>query len=342
MGLTTATEAWVLAILYWCVATVQEAFAWGLLCSVFAYGCLIVTTAHLVVTSFAPDDREPRRAYFASVLALTFFVGGCVLDTAGLYSAGSFQPPREGVPPCCANADVAKMHQILFFTDSALYLLSAGVLVGAALVHLLVAGAAMYDHDNRTAWPGVGWANSLAALLAARLAIVFDGSAVALCPPESFYVQLFTQPLVSVSVVLILFMLIFLVWIVVDGLRLSVSAWRALRILNLVFHVAFAGTCFGVLAERGLLTLQLIVALSLCVAVALQGCVWSWIRPVPRPPAPVVLPSFVDPPPRAPPPHGEPPTAPPRALLPAAGQTRAQARYYVPTHVLTGIDKKGT
>ena len=340
MGLTTATEAWVLAILYWCVTAVQEAFAWSLLCSVFAYGCLLVTTAHLVVTSFAPDDREPRRAYFASVLAFSLFAAGCVLDTVGLYSAGAFHPPREGVPTCCANSDVARMHQILFFTDSSLYVLSAGILVGAVLVHLLVAGAAMYDHDNRTAWPGVGWANSLAALLAARLAVVFDGSAVALCPPESFYIQLFTQPLVSVSVVLILFMLIFLIWIVVDGLKLSVMVWRALRILNMVFHVAFAATCFGVLAERGMLTLQFIVALLLCVAVAVQGCVWSWIRPVPRPPAPVFLPSMVDPPPQAP--RVDPPSAPPRALLPAAGQGRMQARYYVPTHVLTGLDKKGT
>jgi hypothetical protein len=340
MGLVTATEAWVLAILYWCVTAVQEAFAWSLLCCVVGYGGLLVTTAHLAVTSFVPDDREPRRAYFAATLAFSLFAAGCVADTANLYSAGTFRPPREGVAPCCANYDVGKMYQILFFTDSLLYVLSAGVLMGAVLVQLLVAGAGMYDHDTRTAWPGIGWANSLAALLAARLAVIFDGSAVALCPQDSFYLQLFTQPLVSLSVVLLLFMLIFVVWIVLDGLKLSVLAWRALRILNLVFHVAFASTCFGVLAERGLLTLQFILALLLCVAVAVQGCVWSWIRPVPRAPPPVVTPPLPGQGPRAPLPSIDPPTAPPRAMLPTAAQARTQARYYVPTHVVTGIDKK--
>ena len=43
---------------------------------------------------------------------------------------------------------------------------------------------------------------------------------------------------------------------------------------------------------------------------------------------------------RAPLPSIDPPTAPPRAMLPTAAQARTQARYYVPTHVVTGIDKK--
>jgi len=337
MGLTGATEAWVLAILYWCSTAVQEAFAWSLLCSVVAYTGLLVTTGHLIATSLAPDDREPRRAYFSAVLASSLFTAGCVLDTMGLYVAGTFQPPREGVPPCCANHDVARMHQILFFTDSVMYVLSAGVLTGAVLVQLVVAGAGMYDHDQRTAWPGIGWANSLAALLAARLAVVFDGSAVAMCPQDSFYILLFTQPLVSLSVVMILFMWVFIVWIVVDGLKLSVRVWRVMRILNLVFHLSFACTCFGVLFERGLLTIQFILALLLCVAIAAQGCAWSWIQPVPRTTAPAFLPTQVDP-----------PSAPPRAQLPQAPASilhaqagRVQARYYVPTHVMTGIDKKG-
>lgn len=338
MGLTTATEAWVLAILYWCAMAVQEAFAWSLLCSVVGYASLLVTTVHLVVTSVAPDEREPRRAYFSSVLSLGLFAAGCMLDTTGLYSAGAFQPPREGVPPCCANYNVARMHQILFFSDSALFVVPAGILVGALLVQLLVAGAGMYDHEHRSAWPGVGWANSLAALLAARLAVIFDGSAVALCPQDSFYIQLFTQPLVSVSVVLILFMWFFVVMIVVDGLKLSVLAWRAVRILNLVFHVAFASMCFGVLKERGMLTLQFILSPLLCIGIAAQGCAWSWIQPVARAPPAVYLPTQVDPP--SAPPRPPPPQAPSSLLHPP--QARTQGRYYVPTHVVTGLDKKGT
>lgn len=334
MGLTYATESWVLAILHWCEVAIEQTMWDSLLPSVIVYAFLLQTTIHLLVTSFWPDDREPRRAYFASVLALVCFALGCILDTipTPMIGAEPFSPPREGVPKCCANSDVAHMFQVLFFYDAIYFAVSAGVLCGALLVHFLVAGAGMYDHERRTGWPGVGWGNALGALLCARMAIIFNGSAGTICPDGSFYLQLFSQPLMALAPVIGTYGGLGLVLIFIDGLCLPVLWWRVFRALNLLWNCGLFIMCGQILGTRGMFTPQFLVSCIVCVLVAVQGLVWSLIHPVARrgrDRAPLQPPNSI---------QIEPPTAPPQ---PAPAPIKTSARYYVPTHVVTGLDKKG-
>lgn len=333
MGLTYATEAWVLAILHWCEVVIEQTMWDSLLPSVLVYSLLLQTTVHLVVTAFWPDDREPRRAYFASVLALVLFGLGCMVDTIPMGTIGpeQFSPPREGVPPCCANADVARMHQVLFFYDSVYFAISAGILCGALLVQFLVAGAGMYDHERRTGWPGMGWGNALGTLLCARMAVIFNGSAGTICPDGSFYLQLFSQPLMTLAPVIGLYGGFGLVLLFVDGLALPVLWWRVFRLVNLLWSCGLFVLCGQVLGSRGMFTPQFLASCVMCVLVSLQGLVWSLVHPVPRRgkgPAPLQPASSI---------QIEPPTAPAQA---APGPARLVGRYYVPTHVITGVDKK--
>lgn len=333
MGLTYATEAWVLAILHWCEVVIEETMQPMLLPRVLVYSFLLQTTVHLVVTAFWPDDREPRRAYFASVLALVVFTLGCVVDTLPTAMVGSepFSPPREGVPACCANADVARMYQVLFFYDSAVYAVSVGILCGALLVQFLVAGAGMYDHERRTGWPGMGWGNALGVLLCARLVVVFNGSAGTICPDGSFYLQLFSQPLMTLAPVIGLYGGFGILLLVIDGLALPVLWWRVMRLLNLLWSCGLCAMCGQILGSRGMLTPQFLVICVVCVLISLQGLVWSLIHPVARKGGnlgPLQPPNSI---------QIEPPSAPPQ---PPSGQARMGSRYYVPTHVVTGVEKK--
>lgn len=323
MGLTFATEAWVVAILHWCELAVQESFVHGLLSAFYVYAGLLQTTLHFLLTAVWPDEREPRRAYFAAVLALSLVTVGCVVDTLPMPTVG---PQTLSPGPCYANANVPRMYQALFFSDTPYYLLPAGILLGAVLVQFIIAGCGMYDHERRTGWPGMGWGNALGALLCARLATVFNGSSVVIYPDGAFYLQLFTQPLVSLSVVFLLLMIAFVLFICIDGIALSVLEWRVARGINLALNAGMHALACTVLAQRGMLTPQFVSSCSLCLAVAAHGFWWTWAHPVRRR-SEQGLPSL------APPPA---PAAPPPA------QPRPAARFYVPTHVVTGIDKKGT
>ena len=324
MGLTFAMEAWVLAILHWCQLAVQESLTPSLLCGFYVYAGLLQTTAHLLVSGIWPDGREPRRAYFGCVLALTLLTLGCLVDTLPMPTVG---PATLSPGPCYANADVPRMYRALFFSDSSYYVIPAGLLLGGMLTQFVLAGAGMYDHERRTGWPGAGWGNALGALLCARLATVFDGSLVVIYPEVGFYLQLFSQPLIPLSVAFILLMLVFILFICIDGIALSVLEWRVVRGINMALHAGMSALCCTVLAVRGMLTPQFVASCVVCFAVSAAGFAWTFMHPVRRSTA-----------------QGLPSVAPPQAPpAPPAGQARsASSRYYVPTHVVTGIDKKGT
>ena len=274
MSLILAAESWVLAILGWVWLTVQEMMAWSLLSAHVVYGLLLATTCHLLATAAYPDSRQFKRAFFGFVLVLALFSASCVVDTMHGAPLWGGRLNATTVQGCCSNCDNAWANRRLFFTDSSLYLVQAGVTLGYLVVHLLLAGAPMLDPQNRTLWPGPAFGTALAALLAARLFVVFQGSILTIAPSSSIYVLLFSMPLVSLSFIYFWFMLALTVLMAAEGVSgLNRTGLKVTRCLALGMLLLFAGVSMAVLQDRKMLTLGIFAGLVCTIPPAIFGVV---------------------------------------------------------------------
>ena len=265
MGLTLVVESCVLSIFGWVWLAVQNIWLPSLLCSYAYYSFLILSTFNLALSALLTDARGPRVAYFNTVLALTIFLVSCTADTIPSYTFGGeeFRPPTK-TTGCCANCDIARANQVLFFMDSPLYLVQAGILSGYLVVQLFLAGGQMLDLDYRSVWGGAGWSSILAVMMASRFIIMFDGSTMTLVPESVFYVLLFSQPLMTISVVYWLFLTALLILMVVEGMpQITIMALRIVRSVQLGVIAGFSVVSGVVFGMRGMLTVPLF--LTLCV-----------------------------------------------------------------------------
>ena len=278
MSLTLATESWILAILGWVWLTVQETVAWSLLCAYVVYGLLLISTCHLLMTAAYPDGRQFKRAYFGFVLVLALFSVFCVLDTLDGAPVWGERLNATMVEGCCSNCDNARSNKILFFTDSPLYLVQAGIVLGYLVVHLLLAGAPMLDPLNRTLWPGPAFGTALATLLSARLFVVFNGSTLTIAPGSSIYVLVFSMPLISLSFVYFWIMQTLVILMATEGVSgLSRMGLKITRCLTLGMVLLFTGVSAFVLHERRMLTRGMLAALVCTVPPAVFGVVEAFV-----------------------------------------------------------------
>jgi hypothetical protein len=285
MSLSLAAEAWTLSIFGWVWLTVQNLWLPSMLCSHVYYGFLLLTSCHLLATALVPDSRAPRVAYFNTVLGLCIFYACCIADTFDGYTFGGeqFRPPKSNPGDCCANCDIARANQVLFFADSPLYLAQAGTLAGYLIVHLLLAGAQQLDVSHRTVWSGTAWSSVLGMLLASRFIIVFDGSTLTLVPEGVFYLRLYSQPLLTLSVVFWLFFLAFIVLAGCEGApRLNVLGFRIVRSAGFGVNAAFVVVSCVVFGLRGMLTTSLFTALLFLFFGSLGGVLEAFLGQEPE------------------------------------------------------------
>ena len=287
MGLVLMVEAWTLSIFGWAWLTVQDLWLPSLLCSHVYYGFLLLTTSNLLVSSLAPDARQPGVAYFNTVLGLCIFYGCCIADSFTTPALGGeqFKPPVSKPDDCCANCNIARANQVLFFTDSPMYMAQAGVVAGYLLVHLLIAGGQQLDPAHRTVWSGSSWTATLGLMLAARFTIVFDGSTMKLIPDSVFYLLLFSQPLVTLSIVFWLFLVAFIALAGCEGIpKINLLGLRIIRSISFGITAAFVVTSGVVFGLRGMLTMPLLFALLVLFFGSLWGVVEAFLAragPVP-------------------------------------------------------------
>jgi hypothetical protein len=280
MGLVLTVEAWTLSVFGWAWLTFQDLWLPSLLCSHVYYGFLLLTTLNLMVSSLAPDARQSGVAYFNTVFGHCVFYGCCIADSFTTPTLGGeqFRPPVSGPGACCANCNIARANQVLFFTDSPLYMGQAGVLAGYLLVHLLVAGGQQLDPTHRTVWSGTSWSATLGMLLAARFIIVFDGSTMKLIPDSVFYLLLFSQPLVTLSLVFWLFFVAFIALVGCEGVpKINLLGLRIIRSIGFGITAAFVVTSGIVFVLRGMLTMPLLFALVVLFLGALGGVLEAFL-----------------------------------------------------------------
>ena len=106
MGMVLIIEAWFLSIFGWTWLTVQDLWLPSMLCTHAYYGFLILTTLNVVVSSLLADHREPRVAYFNTVLGMSLFYACCISESfLAAYSLGgkTFRPVASS--PDALNCD---------------------------------------------------------------------------------------------------------------------------------------------------------------------------------------------------------------------------------------------
>lgn len=233
----------------------------------FVYYCfLLLTTCHLLVCAFLPDAHAPRVAYFNTVVALCLFCGGCIADTFHLGVLGTPPTPPANVSwECCANCDIARYHRGMFFADTPLYVVEAGIIGGYLVVHLLMAGAQMLDDKtSRSIWGGGAWSTAFAILLTCRFIILFQKDTNNLVPDTIFYLLIFSQPLLSLSVLYWLVLCVFMILLICDGIpTMNIVGVRVVR--SVIFGAVTGLVAITVyeLWSGGMLTLSLLASLIL-------------------------------------------------------------------------------
>lgn len=283
-------EAWVVALFGWGWLTVQDMWRPTLLSAHVYYGFLLLTTSTLLLTLIMPDARQTRVAYFNTVLGLVIFYGCCIGDTIPGLGEPIGGPPALRIPrpkgsPCCSNCDIALANRTLFFMDSPLFVVQAGLLVGYLIVQFLIAGFQVLDEGHRTVWCGTGWTHVLGAMLAARCVVVFDGSTLAIVPDAVYDIMFFLRPFSTIvlpSLLYQVFALAFLGFSVVEGApTLDPLGFRIVRSVAMGVSAGFAvltGLVFGLL---GMLTPPLLLALCVLVVGAVVGMLEAFLaRPV--------------------------------------------------------------
>lgn len=260
MSLAYAVEAWILSILGWAVLTVQEMWAWSLLCCCVFYSMLCLSTCHVIITGLFPDSKTPRLAYFVAVLCLAIHALGCVLDTIQTVHIGR----GPFVSPGGSNCTLPRVNQVHFFTDSVFFMVQAGNLLGFLFIHLLLAGAPVLDAETRTLWPGSTWGNGLSCLLCMRFSIIFDASArgVREIDDQFMYLMFFSEPMQGLEVFFLSFLLFFLILMALRGCEFlrPTDHWYIL-LVNGFGTLVFAVSAFSIMFDRNLLTLPMLLVL---------------------------------------------------------------------------------
>ena len=276
MGLAYATVIFVLSVLGWVALAVMEYFASSVLCAQIAYVFLVLGLIHLVITSLAVDNKQLSQAYFSSVLAFSIYAIGCMADAFPIYT---FSPEKFSLPPgspkCCANLDVVRTNRVLYFTDSVLFYVQAGVFQGYLTIHLLIAAAGSFDPETQSVWPGHAWGLALLVLLSFRFVILFDNVLVMLCPDLLFYLHIFEQPIVPLRWVYVAFAFLLMALLVIEGFEWDQTVWIYWRALELLLCGAFFGTSVGVLYVRGMLTIGVVGVLLMPFIPVVVGLVQS-------------------------------------------------------------------
>jgi hypothetical protein len=286
-------EAWILSIAGWAWFTVQEAWLPSPLAAFVFYGLLVLTTSHLILAALFAEERGPRVAYFNVVLALTLFCLGCIADTFHTRTFGTTpaQPPRDNVTRvCCVNCDMPRYHRALFFAGTPLFLMPAGILVGYLFIHLILAGGQMLAGSPRSVWGGGGWGQTLGILLACRLIVLFDmsdsvqsdGVQTTMVPDMVFYLLVFSQPLLSLSVLYWLAVVVILVLLLSEGIpTIGLVGVKVVRSVQFVLVLAFGVLSSVELWEGGMLTLPLMATMGLMTVASGGGMLEAYLGVTP-------------------------------------------------------------
>jgi hypothetical protein len=319
MGLILTVEAWILSIFGWAWLAVQDIWMPSLLCSQVYYGFLLLASCNLLLSALAVDSSHVKVAYFNTVLGVSLFYISCIADSFDTLTLGGeqFTPPT---PPtgCCANCNIAHSNRVLFFMESPLYMVQAGLTLGYILIQLLLAGGQMFDANTRSVWSGAACGPTLGLLLTIRFIIMFDDSTLVLVPASVVYLLLFSQPLIGLSVVFWLFFYAFFVLLIFEGIpQLTLFGFRVVRSVAVGLSAAFvviSGIVFGL---RGMLTLPLFLVLLVFLGISVVGVLEAYLGELPyKPPTLVSI-------------TGEPPPA-----LPAQ-----RPRTLIPIPILLGAKK---
>jgi hypothetical protein len=319
--LVYAVEAWLLSIMGWAWLTLQEMWAWSLLSAHVFYGFIWLSTCNVIATGARPDGAGPRSAYFATVLAFALHSACCIFDTLVAPQVGpvAFESPFNRT--ACT---LAKSQQLLYFSDSPFYLAQAGITLGYLIIHLVLAGAAMLDTAEHSAWPGPTWALGLCLLLCQRFAGLYDGTSAGITADRTRFVQLFSLPVVEYAVLFVGFLYFLGIMLAVEGMLFHGVGWRKsaryVTFVGVILFLCFAGYA---LVVRGFLTPGLVLLFALILAVNL----FSLAEGV-RAAAPVVVPVVV-------------PARPPyQPQAPALGmQAPDRSRFFIPSAVEMAAEK---
>lgn len=283
MGLILTVEAWILSIFGWSWLVVQNIWMPSMLCSQVFYGFLLLTTVNLILTSLAVDSSHVKVAYFNTVLGASLFYFSCIADSFDTFTLGGeqFTPPA---PPsgCCANCNIAHSNRLLFFMDSPLYMVQAGVVMGYILIQLFLAGGQMFDDNTRSVWSGAACGSTLGLLLAIRFIIMFDDSTLVLVPASVVYLLLFSQPLIGLAVIYWLFFCAFFVLLIFEGIpQLTLFGFRIVRSVTVGLAAAFVVVSCVVFGLRGMLTLPLFSVLIVFLGISVVGVLEAYLGRLP-------------------------------------------------------------
>lgn len=264
MSMVLVMEAWVVSLFGWVWLTVQDIWMPSFLASFVFYVFLLLTTWHLLVCSMMPDAHAPRTAYFNTVLALFLFCCSCIADTFRTSAFGTPPKPAANVSwACCTNCDFPRYNRALFFSDTPLYLVEAGILLGYLKVHLLMAGAQMLE-SSRSVWVGGAWSVAFGLLLACRFVVLFNVNTNNMIPNTVHYLLIFSQPLLSLSTLYWLFLCVFLVLLICDGIpTMGITGVRVVRSVIFGVVASFAIITVSELWDGGMLTPPLLLTLGI-------------------------------------------------------------------------------
>jgi hypothetical protein len=328
MTMVYAVEAWILALVGWGWLSIQEMWSWSLLSAHAFYGLIWLSTCNVIASGISPASIGPRSAYFSAVLILFLFCLSATLDTLAspqVFVTAFASPYNE------TKCSLAKTQQLFFFGDSPLYLVQAGATVGYLVVQLVLAGAAMLDSGEYTLWPGAAWGMGLTVLLCARFISTFDGSAKGLSS-QSKYVELFTLPVVEITVLFVGFMYTTSILLGVEGLVYPGLVWRkSVRYVSFGTTILFCIFSFYVLGSKGLLTPSQLLLFGLIVMTAVISLVDAVRADQPPAKEPVSVPVFQ--------PYGPAGYARPSAPYSFPATDKVRSRLVIPSPVEMMVEK---
>jgi len=278
-----ATESWILALLGWAWLSFQDMLAPSLLGAFVFYALMLLATLNVAASGFAPEGVGPRAAFFGTVLALTLHTTCCVLDTLPMPQVGwqAFASPF-GAGTC----SLARSTQLFYFSDTGLFLVQAGALLGYLVVQLVLAGAALLDSDHASLWPGPSFGCGLGVLLCSRFISVFDGMAKGKKAGGSGYLEIFSLPVLEYTFLLYVLMYLMAVLAAVDGMLFPGLAWRkSVRFVSMALVPLSAVFIAYALLSKGMLTPGVAVLLVLMILSTVVGTVEAAMQYVPPPPA---------------------------------------------------------
>ena len=287
MALSSAVQAWIIAILGWVWLTLLELGGVSLLAAHAFLGMLWLSTCNLLLIAFLPESRAPPAGYFGAVLAFSLSILFCILDTFESTSLGErrFSPPASNPANLTmswqsnkpVNCTLARMHQVFYFSGSSMYLVYAGSVLGYLIVQLLVAASHMLDSDRRSSlWPGPAWGMALLTLLAFRGLVTFDGSASGGLEVDKqfFYFKLFSEPILLLSVAFGATFCVGVLMLVLEGLYMqNLTQRKFVRFFALGFTLLFFFASSLAFFDKGMLTTPLFIVLSLTIPPAVIGAV---------------------------------------------------------------------